>query len=100
MRCRTLTVVVAVLALGAGAIGSALATPGAGIVAAPLARGTLRGHAKLKIRQHRSDVVVQHVTIVPGGTSGWHTHPGPGVVVVNAGSLTVYDGDDPRCRGK
>jgi quercetin dioxygenase-like cupin family protein len=100
MRCRTFTVAAAVLALGAGAVGSALATPPSGIVSAPvLARGTLHGHAKLKVRHRRSDVVVQHVTVAPGGQTGWHTHPGPAVVVVNAGSLTVYDGDDPSCTG-
>jgi hypothetical protein len=30
-------------------------------------------------------------------TTGWHTHPGPSLVVVTQGSLTVYDGDDPTC---
>jgi quercetin dioxygenase-like cupin family protein len=100
MRCRTLTVAAAVLALSAGAVGSALATPGADLDSVLLARGTLHGHAKLKVRQHRSDVVVQHVTVAPGGTTGWHTHPGPAVVVVAAGSFTLYDGDDPTCSGK
>jgi len=36
-------------------------------------------------------------TVVPGGYSGWHTHPGPSVVVVKSGVATVYDGDDPTC---
>jgi quercetin dioxygenase-like cupin family protein len=85
--------------LGAGAVGSALATPGSGLDSAVLARGTLQGHAKLKVRHHRSDVVVQHVTIEPGGTTGWHTHPGPAVVVISSGSFTLYDGDDPSCTG-
>jgi quercetin dioxygenase-like cupin family protein len=72
----------------------------AGIVGAPvLARGTLHGHAELKVRHHRSDVVVQHVTIAPGGTTGWHAHPGPAVVVVASGSFTLYDADDRTCTG-
>jgi hypothetical protein len=33
----------------------------------------------------------------PGGTTGWHTHPGPSFVLVTAGSLTAYEGDDPTC---
>lgn len=33
----------------------------------------------------------------PGGTTGWHTHPGPSFVIVTAGALTAYDGDDPTC---
>jgi len=36
-------------------------------------------------------------TVVPGGYSGWHTHPGPSVVIVKIGVATVYDGDDPTC---
>ena len=33
----------------------------------------------------------------PGGDTGWHTHPGPTLVIVTAGSITHYDGDDPNC---
>ncbi|MGH8224216.1 MAG: cupin domain-containing protein [Woeseiaceae bacterium] len=36
-------------------------------------------------------------TVIPGGHSGWHTHPGPSFVVVKSGTATVYDGDDPSC---
>jgi quercetin dioxygenase-like cupin family protein len=99
MRYTRLKVAALVLALVATAVGSALATPGSGIVSSVLASGTLDGHVKLKVRHHRSDVVVQHVTIAPGGTSGWHTHPGPAVVVVKSGAFTLYDGDDPTCTG-
>jgi quercetin dioxygenase-like cupin family protein len=30
------------------------------------------------------------ITVLPGGSSGWHSHPGGAVVVVKAGNLTVY----------
>jgi len=36
-------------------------------------------------------------TVIPGGYSGWHTHPGPSVVLIKSGVATVYDGDDPTC---
>jgi hypothetical protein len=29
--------------------------------------------------------------IVSGGSTGWHSHPGPAVVIVKSGSLTLYD---------
>jgi quercetin dioxygenase-like cupin family protein len=29
----------------------------------------------------------------PGGTTGWHTHPGPVVVVVKSGALTEIHSD-------
>jgi quercetin dioxygenase-like cupin family protein len=36
-------------------------------------------------------------TIAPGGTYGWHSHPGPSIVVVQSGELTLYRAADPAC---
>jgi quercetin dioxygenase-like cupin family protein len=36
-------------------------------------------------------------TIVPGGTFGWHSHPGPSLVIVKSGTATFYLADDPTC---
>jgi cupin domain len=36
------------------------------------------------------DTAFQQVTIQPGGSSGWHTHPGPAFVAVAQGELTQY----------
>ena len=44
-----------------------------------------------------TDIVVANIAITPGGTSGWHSHPGPVLVVVKTGVLTIYHGDDPTC---
>lgn len=50
-----------------------------------------------------SDLYVQQNTWDPsacGGcipSSGWHTHPGPSLVIVTQGTVTEYDGDDPTC---
>lgn len=44
-----------------------------------------------------SDLFVQNNTWQPGGTTGWHTHPGHSLIIVTAGSVTVYEGDDPSC---
>ena len=38
------------------------------------------------------------MTIQPGGTVGWHSHPGPVTVFVQQGTLTTYAEDDPLCR--
>ena len=43
------------------------------------------------------DVVTVLFTVQPGGHSGWHTHPGPAIFTISAGTLTMYDGDDPTC---
>ena len=46
-----------------------------------------------------SDVYVAKNTVTPGADSGWHSHPGPSLVIVKSGTATVYEGDDPSCTG-
>jgi quercetin dioxygenase-like cupin family protein len=38
-----------------------------------------------------TDLVVRQNTWDPGGSTGWHTHPGPSLITVTTGTLTVYD---------
>ena len=45
-----------------------------------------------------SDVYVQSNVWQPGAHTGWHSHPGHSLIIVTAGTLTAYEGDDPRCR--
>jgi predicted metal-dependent enzyme (double-stranded beta helix superfamily) len=44
-----------------------------------------------------SDLYVQSNLWTPGGTTGWHTHPGHSLITVIAGTVTAYDGHDPSC---
>jgi quercetin dioxygenase-like cupin family protein len=44
-----------------------------------------------------SDLYVLQNTIKPGGTFGWHSHPGPSLVIIKAGVATFYKADDPTC---
>ena len=37
--------------------------------------------------------------LAPRGTTGWHSHPGPSLILVVAGTVTNYMGDDPTCTG-
>jgi quercetin dioxygenase-like cupin family protein len=46
-----------------------------------------------------ADTIVQQVVVKPGGFTGWHTHPGPAIVIVKEGTFTYYPGDDPACTG-
>ena len=94
---RNALALVVVALVGAAAIASiAVATPGSGASATILARGVAL--EKLKTRGNQPyDVVVQRIVIQPGGHTGWHTHPGNAVAVITAGTLTIYDGDDPSC---
>lgn len=44
-----------------------------------------------------SDLYVQNNVWTPGGTTGWHTHPGHSMIIVTAGSVTAYEGNDSTC---
>lgn len=39
-------------------------------------------------------VLVARLTAAPGASVGWHTHPGPAIVVVAAGALTIINASD------
>ncbi len=88
--------------------GVALATPGIGVLSAPVhARGTnadlLNIHSKAGIKlktKQALDFVTQQITIAPGGTTGWHSHPGPVLVTVKSGALTLVYANDPTCGGR
>jgi quercetin dioxygenase-like cupin family protein len=41
--------------------------------------------------QTSADVAVATLTFAPGGSSGWHHHPGVVVLVVESGAITFYD---------
>ena len=41
-----------------------------------------------------TDVYVLENVISPGGTFGWHSHPGPSLVIVKSGTLSVYHAPD------
>ena len=89
--------------------GAVLATPGAGVLSATVvARGTFADPTDIKFKVDTAgqevihvldaqQTVVQQITIGPGGHTGWHSHPGPVVVVVTAGTLTFYSSEDPAC---
>jgi quercetin dioxygenase-like cupin family protein len=90
--------VILLAVLGAVAIVpvAALATPGFGFKERTVfARGTLEGHFKIKLQNSSrpGDVVVQKFVLAPGGQSGWHLHPGPAVVTVKSGELTLDQED-------
>lgn len=83
-----------------------------GVNSTPLARGPFTERIDVKMQAHvggkvdtvqvhgAADMVVAQITVAPGASIGWHSHPGPAVVVVVTGTLTIYDGDDPTCTGR
>jgi quercetin dioxygenase-like cupin family protein len=53
---------------------------------------------KARIKTKRdSDLYVLENTIPPGKTFGWHSHPGPSLVIVKSGTASFYLAADPTC---
>jgi len=90
----------------------AQATPAVGFTSTTLALGRLGGIDILNYfvptkgapwfsfakTQGFSDVYVQSNDWQPGGTTGWHSHPGHSLIIVTAGTITDYEGADRNCR--
>ena len=43
------------------------------------------------------ETVMQQIIIGPGGSTGWHSHPGPAVALIKADALALFDSEDPTC---
>jgi len=109
MRSKLMVAVLLVVLGFAGYAGKVLATPGTGFVGTTLATATFGDlfsfvHTKtpqpwteLLYTHGSTDLYVQQNTWQPGGSTGWHTHPGPSYVIVTVGSVTEYLGNDPTC---
>ena len=81
----------------ATAVGIALATPPSGITpeqhvaGAKLAKGAKVNTDGIKFQTKRpADVSVLTLTLDPGGTTGWHSHPGFAIISVTQGTQTLY----------
>jgi quercetin dioxygenase-like cupin family protein len=77
LRCASLAATVAILVSGAPAA-TASATPGVGVEAVVLSQGSHDGQ----------DYITKEITIAPGGSTGWHWHPGRVFGVIRQGTLT------------
>ena len=73
-------------------------TVATGFVSTPVARGNAGAFhirstdgfvVEIKAKDN-TDVAVANVVVSPGGSSGWHSHPGPVLVIVKTGTITFY----------
>jgi len=81
-------------------------TMGVGFTSTLIGRGNLGPfHMKSKVAGYEvelksrdnTDIAVANIAITSGGSSGWHSHPGPVLVVVKSGTITFYRADNPNC---
>jgi quercetin dioxygenase-like cupin family protein len=78
-------------------VATSWATPPSRLTNIPLARGTDTSHGTIPLR-FGTDVAMAQITVDPGGSSGWHSHPGGAIVIVKEGSFTVYSPVGGQCR--
>ena len=108
----TLLILVAAVTASAGVL---LLTPGSGVTATTPARARFVAPTDIKFKvkggaqevihvPDAAETVMHQITIQPAvnnggviGTTGWHSHPGPVVVLITAGEMSFYDSDDPTC---
>src|SRR5215208_3618558 len=97
MMRRTILLVAVAVSVLAVFVGAALATTPKGVTPTPLTRATL-GNFEAENNgieaesQHTSaDFAIAKVVIEPGGTTGWHHHPGVTLVSVASGTVAEYD---------
>ena len=104
--------------IGAAAVGltayagNVFATPASGFTGTTIARGLfddidvfnqsfpagfLRPWISIQKTKGPSDLFIQSNVWAAGGTTGWHTHPGHSLIIMTAGAVTTYEGDDPLC---
>jgi hypothetical protein len=81
-------------------VGSATAThTSVGLSSTLLGRGTMDRSALSGLVRElgamrsmaQSDVAVVQASLLPNGTTDWHGHPGPSVVVVTAGTIRLIE---------
>lgn len=94
-----LTVAIATVAALTIVSGSANATAPSGATTQLISRATFADDYSTNVDGIKAkikgpvDVAVIHVTIQPGGTLGWHSHPGATFVMVTSGTITRVNAD-------
>jgi quercetin dioxygenase-like cupin family protein len=69
----------------------------------PLSQGTIGSKVRAQsagigIRTNGPrTMLVTSITVAPGGTFGWHGHPGPVLVAMSKGTLAVYEAHGAQC---
>lgn len=96
MRLAMMTLVFGALIVAANAVPGAATPANSDFQSALKARGTYMSNGSLPLGQGM-DIVVAQNTVAPGGSSGWHSHPGGAIVVVQSGEITTYRAVGNHC---
>ncbi|MGH9037407.1 MAG: cupin domain-containing protein [Acidimicrobiia bacterium] len=75
---------------------AAVATPSKDTTRTDIARAVMATGGPVELEPGK-ETTVHHITIGPGGSSGWHSHHAGGVFMVMSGTMTTYGLDGPPC---
>ena len=102
-RRRTRTAIAAaIIALGIGTTVTYALLPSTNVLPSAVPPGFLAGATPLNVlsvdaftrainQAHGTNVVLQHLQFAANQSTGWHTHPGPNMVIVVTGSFKLID---------
>lgn len=104
-------VLAAIVGAGSSIAVAAVLTPPSMVSSTIFARASFADQTDIKFKikgqgqevvnvNNAGDTVMQKVVILPGGHTGWHSHPGPVVVLIAAGEMSFYDGEDATCTAR
>ena len=90
---------------------AAILTPSSMVTSVIFARASFADQTDIKFKikgqgqevinvNNAGDTVMQKIVIAAGGHTGWHSHPGPVVVLIAAGEMSFYDSEDPTCTAR
>ena len=82
--------------VNAASVAATPPSPSPLFTSAPLGRGTKMSVGTLPV-QEGTDIVMVKITVLPGGSSGWHSHPGGAIIVLKQGELTRYRSIGSQC---
>jgi quercetin dioxygenase-like cupin family protein len=106
MRTRIPIAVASALLAAAAFGGMVSATPASLVTSTTLASGSLdpvnflvkNGDWMVQLRtKGQTNLAVVENRVAAGGSFGWHSHPGPSLVIVKSGTLTFYEAEDANC---
>ena len=85
-----------IVAVNAVPAAATAASPRPAFISTELGRGTYQSKGSLRFEKGL-DVVVSKVTMTPGADSGWHSHPGGAVGIVQQGQITLVRASGNHC---
>jgi quercetin dioxygenase-like cupin family protein len=96
VRLAVMTLGLAGLIVAVNAVPAAATLAPTGFTSLELGRGTYQSKGSLRFEKGL-DVVVSKITMTPGADSGWHSHPGGAIGIVQQGQITLLRARGNHC---